>query len=62
MKLRDIMSEANWTKIIEEMLEPKSKRPPNDKGPDAIRVEGYVVHGHWRKRGIPRQVRLRRVK
>jgi hypothetical protein len=62
MKLADIMSETNWKSILEEMLEPKTKKPPTDKGPDAILVNGYVVHGHWRKRGIPIARRLRRVK
>jgi hypothetical protein len=64
MKLADIMSETNWKNILEEMLAPKTSRPPNDKGADAIRVDGYVVHGHWRKRAFPVRMsrKLRRVK
>jgi hypothetical protein len=62
MKLKDIMDEHNWKQILNEMLEPKTKFAPKEKGPDAIRVDGYVVHGHWRKRGIPLARRLRRVK
>jgi len=62
MKLREIMSEKNWTDLIEEMLEPKTKQPPKDKGADAIRVEGYVVHGHWRKRWFPMNGAVRRKK
>lgn len=53
MKLRDLLTEVNFRNLLEDMLEPESKKPPNEKGSDAIRVEGYFVRGHWRRRWHP---------
>lgn len=50
MKLIDIINERELGTVLNDLLEPVTKRPPNDKGPDAIKVQGYVVHGHWRIR------------
>ena len=56
MKLRDLLGHNNVGQMLEEMLEPDTVKPPREKGPDAIKVNGYVVHGHWRRRW--REVRL----
>ena len=58
-KLKDIIDEKALQLIIEEFAEPASTKPPKEKGADAIKVGGYFVHGHWRKRGVSRRRRLR---
>lgn len=51
MKLVDLLGETgDIRKAIEELMDPTTVRAPQEKGPDAIRVTGYVVRGHWRRR------------
>ena len=60
MKLIDIINERELGTVLNDLLEPETRRPPNAKGPDAIKVMGYVVHGHWRKRWHPGNGQVRR--
>ena len=50
MRLSDVLGHENVKVFLENMLEPDTARPPREKGADAIKVNGYVVHGHWRRR------------
>ena len=53
MKLEELLGERNLRAAVEELLLPDTVRPPKAKGPDAIKVTGYIVHGHWRRRWYP---------
>ena len=53
MRLAEIFDNQNFMAMLQDMMEPATKKPPREKGADAILVRGYVVHGHWRKRVIP---------
>lgn len=64
MKLDILLGEKNLRAAVEELLAPYTSTAPAEKGPNAIKVSGYVVHGHWRRRTIairPR-TKFRRVK
>jgi hypothetical protein len=61
MKLQDILNENNFHSLLEGMLEPDTARPPKEKGSDAIKVCGYFVHGHWRRRWKPSVRKLKLV-
>lgn len=53
MKIVDVLGgSGDIRKVIEELMDPTTIRAPNEKGPDAIRVTGYIVRGHWRRRWI----------
>lgn len=54
MKLRDLLGNANFQDLLNDMLDPTTSKPPREKGADAIKVGGFVVHGHWRRRWHPR--------
>ena len=53
MKLEELLGERNLRATVEELLLPDTVRPPKAKGSDAIKVTGYIVHGHWRRRWYP---------
>lgn len=53
MKLSDLLGHSNVGQMLEDMLEPETPKPPREKGADAIKVNGYIVHGHWRRRWRP---------
>jgi len=62
MKIRDIIDDRHLGIILGEMLDPPTSRPPRAKGADAIKVEGYFVQGHWRRRWHPNVVSMRSYK
>ena len=62
MRLTDLMEHQDLRTAIEEMFEPPSARAHPSKGPNAIKVHGYIVQGHWRRRTMPQRHRLRLVK
>lgn len=49
MRLSDVLGNENVRAFLEDMLEPTTTKPPREKGADAIKVNGYVVHGFWRR-------------
>ena len=51
MKIIDVLAQqGDVRKFIEDLMDPSTLRAPTEKGPNAIRVTGYIVHGHWRRR------------
>lgn len=53
MRLSEVLGEKDLRAVLEEMEQPTTARPPKEKGGDAIKVTGYFVHGHWRRRWYP---------
>jgi len=54
MRLDELLGEEDLRTALEQLLKPETARPPKQKGTDAVKVSGYLVHSHWRRRGIRR--------
>lgn len=58
MKITDFLDEhadmrGKLRELLDDMVDPETRRPPQAKGKDAILVHGYFVRGHWRRRWYP---------